>query len=143
MELAKYLGQNASSLLNSVPFKRWPVERWVDDESYPAGVGYVFSECGLQFNCDADTENIHSLYFEKEEHDGFVLSEVPFYMSREAVRARFGQPERSGDALSHPILGELGPWDRFKLNGFLLRIQYHCDLQRIEMVTLMRPDVAP
>ena len=143
MKLASYLGQNASSLLEAEPFKNWTVERTVDDESDPPEVRYVFENCGFQFNCDRENESVNTLFLEKEEHAGTVLSEVPFSLGRDEVLSRFGSPSKSGEGFSHPVLGEFGDWDRFQRSDYTVHVQYCVDSDRIEKITLMRNDVAP
>ena len=143
MKLTKYLGRKASCLLSAEPFKNWPVQRWVDNESDPPIVNYSFVGCGLQLNCDCEPENVRSLFLEKESYAGTVLSEVPFNLRKDQVLARFGSPSKSGDRTSHPILGDFGPWDRFQLPEYIVHVQYKLDSDGIEKITLMRSDVAP
>lgn len=143
MKLVKYLGQKASVLLEAEPFMEWHVDRTIDDDSDPPLVSYSFGECGLQFNCDRDDECIRSLFLDKDKHAGIVLSEVPFGLHRAEVLSQFGNPSKSGDRVSHPILGNFGAWDRFRNSGYTLHVQYGVDKDRIEKITLMRNDVAP
>lgn len=142
MKLAKYLGQNASVLLSANPFNGWAVERIVDEDSDPPEVRYVFKKCGFQLNCDFEDERVNTLFFEKEQHAGTQLSEVPFSLTRDEVLSRFGSPSKSGEGFTDPILGKYGAWDRFHGPEYTLHIQYAPDSGRIEKVTLMRNDVA-
>jgi hypothetical protein len=107
--MAKYLGKPASLLLEAEPFRDWPVERTVDDDSDPPDVGYIFVDCGLQLICDREDERISSIFLEAEAHAGTVLSEAPFHLRRDEALARFGSPSKSGEGFSHPTLGEFGP----------------------------------
>ena len=141
--MAEYLGRKASCLLAAEPFKNWPVERYVDNDSDPPFVGYTFKSCGLQFNCDCEDEIVNSLFLEVEEHDGTVLSEVPFNLGRVEVLAHYGTPSKSGERVSHPILGDFGPWDRFQWLEYTVHVQYKVDSDGIERITLMRNDVVP
>lgn len=143
MLLAKYLGQNASCLLEAEPFKNWPVKRRADDDSDPPEVRYVFVGCGLQFNCDREDETINSVFLEAEAHAGTVLSEVPFYLRRDEVLARFGSPSKSGEGFSDPILGAFGAWDRFQGPAYTVHVEYKVTSDSIEKITLMRNDVVP
>lgn len=143
LRLVEFLGQKASSLLETEPFNSWPVERIVDDDSAPPLVGYIFTNCGLQFTCDREDERIRSVFVEKEMHDGTKLSEIPFKLRRHEVREEFGSPSKSGERISHPVLGEFGAWDRFENSGFILHVQYHLESDEIQKLTLMRNDVAP
>jgi hypothetical protein len=143
VRLARYLGQNASCLLEAEPFKNWPVERSVDDDSDPPDVEYTFVGCGLELNCDREDERVRSIFLEAEAHAGTVLSEVPFHLRRHEVLARFGSPSKSGEGFSDPILGDFGPWDRFRSPEYAVHVQYKAGSDSIEMITLMRNDVVP
>ncbi len=143
MRLARFLGQKASCLLSAEPFKNWPIERSVDDESDPPEVRYSFVDCGLRFNCDRHDERINCLFLEAESHDGTVLSEVSFRLRRDEVLARFGSPSRSGEGFSHPVLGDFGSWDRFQGHKYTVHVQYQVDSEGIAKITLMRNDVVP
>jgi hypothetical protein len=142
MRMAQYLGENVSGLLESAPFKRWPVERALDNDSDPPVIGYTFEGCGLEISCDLD-ERVRSIFLEAQEHDGFVLSEVPFGHNRDQVLKRFGSPSISGESVSHPVLGDFGPWDRFTGPHYTVHVQYRVSCEAIERITLMRNDVVP
>jgi hypothetical protein len=143
MRMADYLGRKASCLLEAEPFKNWSVERSVDDDSDPPEVHYTFRNGGLELSCDREDESVSSIFLEREEHAGTVLSDVPFNLGRDEVLARFGAPTKSGEQHSHPILGDYGPWDTFRLTEYTLHVQYTLDSDAIEMITLMRNDVVP
>ncbi|HQR07080.1 MAG TPA: hypothetical protein PLN21_09670 [Gemmatales bacterium] len=143
MFFAKYLGLKAAFLLETQPYKNWPVERSVDDDSDPPEVRYEFVGCGLGLNCDREDERINSIFLEAEEHAGTVLSDVPFHLRRDEVLGRFGSPSESGKAMSHPILGDYGPWDLFEGSIYTVHVHYKVDSDSIKMITLMRNDVVP
>jgi len=140
--MAEYLGKNVDCLLQSAPFKQWPVKRAVDSDADPPVIGYVFEGCGLQLNCDMDGR-VRSIFLEAEEHDGYIMSEVQLDSSRERVIELFGTPSKSGGSTSHPVLGDLGPWDRFRRPGYTVHVEYRIGSEGIEKITLMRNDVAP
>ena len=141
--MARFIGQESSILLGEEPFKNWPIERSVDDESDPPEVRYSFVNCGLRFNCDRHEERIVCLFLEAAEHAGIVLSEIPFYLCRDEVLARLGSPSKSGEAFSHPVLGEFGLWDRFRYPLYTIHVQYKARSDSISMITLMRNDIVP
>lgn len=143
MRLAEYLGRPAARLLEAEPFRGWPVERAEVLDSDPPVVGYSFKGRGLQMNCDLGDECVRSLFLEEEACAGAVLSDLPFSFSRAQVLAHFGAPSGSGEKFSDAILGEYGPWDRFQGPAYTVHVQYKCDSDSIEQVTLMRNDVAP
>jgi hypothetical protein len=130
-------------LLETVPYMNWPVDRSVDDDSDPPEVRYAFVGSGLEFNCDREDERVNCIFLEAEEYAGTVFSEVPFHLSRDEVLERFGSPSKSGKAMSHPILGEYGTWDRFKGPKYIVHVQYKVDSDSIERITLMRNDIVP
>ncbi len=143
MRMAEYLGLKASCLLETELFKNCPVKRMVDDDSDPPEVRIRIVGCGLALNCDRKDERVNAIFLESEEFAGAVLSEVPFYLSRDEVLERFGSPSKSGKAISDPILGEYGPWDRFEGPKCTVHIQYKVHSNSIERITLMRNDVVP
>ena len=143
MNFAKFLGQKASCLLEAEPFRNWPVERSVDDDSDPPEVGYTFAGCGLALKCDRRDEKINCLFLELETHAGTVLSEVPFHLRRSEVLALFGPPSKSGEGFSDPVLGDYGPSDRFQGPEYTVHVEYRVDSDSIKMITLMRNEVVP
>ena len=143
MKIAEFLGKPVSSLLEAEPFKNWPIEGSVSDDSDPPVAYYTFLGCGLQLECDREPEIVSSVFLHAEEHAGIVLSEVPFNQSRAQVLARFGSPSRSGERMSDPVLGEFGSWDRFQMPDYTIHFQYDLESDTIKMITLMRNDVAP
>lgn len=143
MQLEEFLGQDVSLLLNTQPFKEWKVERTVDDDVDPLLVGYNFENSVVLLNCDRNDERVSSIFVKSETHRGTTLSEVPFHLNREEVRAKFGSPAKSGGPTTDTVLGDFGAWDRFDRTDFQFHIQYRCDSDGIEMITWMRNDVAP
>lgn len=141
--MAKFLGLNVNSFLDVQPFENWPVERSVDDDSDPPEVRFVFPDCGLALICDREDERINTIFLEAEKYAGTVLSEVSFHLGRDEVHERFGSPSKRGNAMSDPILGEYGPWDRFDGPNYTVHIQFNVDSDSIKMITLMRNDVVP
>jgi hypothetical protein len=130
-------------LLGEEPFKNWPIERSVDDESDPPEVRYDFVNCGLRFNCDRHDDKINCLFLEAEAHAGTVLSDMPFHLHREEVLALLGSSSKSGTGFSHPVLGDFGSWDRFQGPEYTVHVQYKAHSDSIEKITLMRNDVVP
>jgi hypothetical protein len=143
VKLSEFIGQEASVLLGKEPFKNWPIERSVDDASDPPEVRYSFVDCGLRFNCDRHNEIINCLFLEAEAHAGTVLSDLPFHLRRDEVLAHFGPASKSGKGFSNPVLGEFGPWDRFRGPVYTVHVQYKANSDCIEKITLMRNDVVP
>lgn len=142
IELAKYLGRDVGCLLSAKPFCDWQITRSVYDDSDPPLVGYVFDSRGVQLNCDRESEKVRSLFFEKGGYAESLSSDISFSLRKQDVRSLFGPPSKSGDKLTHAVLGDFGPWDRFQFANFVLHIEYGFTDDCIERITLMRNDVA-
>jgi hypothetical protein len=67
---------------------------------------------------------------------------LPRGATREEVRARFGTPERSGEAVTITGLGRQGAWDRFAVDGVRVHFQYTEPGKRVRLVSVMAADVA-
>lgn len=137
--LTKYLGNPVSVMLSDQLFKQWKFKRAVYKDIIALPSTYASSKNWLDLLCDGDervkTIILHSTF-------GEDLLDVQFSLTRQQVLQQFGLPEKSGDKWRHPILGELGPWDRFSRPGYLLHFRYRLTDQ-IELITLMTPDVVP
>ena len=73
-----------------------------------------------------------------------MIGELSFASSRAAVRAELGEPTKSKDAFVEDSLGPQGAWDRFESPQYTIHIQYNPDTtDRIQLITLMNPDVVP
>ena len=64
-------------------------------------------------------------------------------VSRAEVRARFGAPEQSGEAVKLPWLGRKGAWDRFVVGAVRVHFHYTEFGQRVRMVSVMAATDAP
>ena len=64
-------------------------------------------------------------------------------MSRREVRNLLGDPERSGEAVRLPVLGDMPAWDRFAVDGWFLHAQYRGAGPGLSLVTMMTPEAAP
>lgn len=56
--------------------------------------------------------------------------------TQEDVRRLFGIPAQSGDGFTHPVLGRLGPWDRFVVGLLTIHFRYIEADGRISQVTI-------
>jgi hypothetical protein len=64
-------------------------------------------------------------------------------VTRQDVRAKFGQPERSGAPVEISGLGRQGAWDRFAVGAIRIHFQFTEPEQRIRLVTVMTAVNAP
>ena len=140
MKLADYLGAHSSELLASEPFSAWAFRRTVESELPEIEVWYEFDGRGVEVICDED-ERIQTIFLHAGGEES--LSDVPFRLSRRQVRELFGPPSASGGPVRHAVLGESGAWDRFSSATRTIHIQYRVDADKIELVTLIRPDAIP
>ena len=131
-------------MLGEVPFSLWPVEKSIEDDPGVPLVHYVFPKHGMELCCDLD-DRISVIFLFADEFGGFdeSLLGIPFSWSRREVIAYFGAPSKSGAARKDPILGEYGPWDRFLVRGYAVRVEYRTDADCIKDITLMREDAIP
>ena len=74
---------------------------------------------------------------------GVLVSGLTPGSTREEVSQRLGRPSRSGEAMTLPILGRQGSWDRYDGEKVSIHFQYAESEDRIRLVTLMVADVAP
>ena len=142
--LANYLGNPASAMLEDLPFKVWPVQKSFEDDLPERIIHYVFPQHGLELRCDSH-DNVSTIFLYSDEFNGFdeSLFDVPFSSSRLQVKERLGTPSKSGGKISDPILGEYGAWDRFARSGHTVHIEYRADADNIKKITLIRSDVVP
>lgn len=142
MKLAAYLGMHVSKMLEREPFKGWAVERSTEEDLDEPIIHYVFTGHGLELRCDS-AETVSAIFLHSREHGGFretSLLELPFSSIREQVLEHFGTPSQSGQAHSHPVLGDYGGWDRFARAGFTLHFAYRAEADCVDMITLMPGD---
>ena len=84
-----------------------------------------------------------------EPAEGFVAfpdslpGKLPRGATRRDVIARFGQPERCGEATTITGLGPQGAWDRFAVGDLRIHFQYTVAGELVRLVSVMASDVAP
>lgn len=142
MSVIDYLACPISKLLESAPFKSWPVERSIDDDLDERVIEYVFEGHGLEVQCDPK-EKIATMFLSSSEGWDESLFDIPFSLSRPEVLSRLGKPEKSGEKVRDAIFGETGAWDRFRVPQGAIHIQYQFNGPGIAKITLMRSDVVP
>ena len=136
-----YLGEPASSLLTSPPFKSWKFKRTVDDDLPEIRINYVSVRNSFSITSDVD-DKIDCIFIEADNLDRDFW-DIPFSSSRKDVLSRLGVPSKSAAGRTDPILGEYGPWDRFDEARHSIHIEYQPQTDRIRRVTLMRADAVP
>jgi hypothetical protein len=96
-----------------------------------------------------DGERVIAAFLYVEPHEGFVTFPGPLPgglsrgATRAAVRARFGAPERTSEAVTIPVLGRRGPWDRFAAGQLRIHFGYTEGGQCVQRVTVMTAADAP
>lgn len=144
MRMSEYLNRHVSCILESEPFKKWPVERSAEDDLEDRILHYVFNTNGLELHCDSN-DIICAIFLHSEDYNGFdeSLLEIPFSLKREQVLEHFGTPSKSGIQIVDSILEECGAWDRFVRPGLVVHVEYRVDTDEINKITLIRSDVVP
>jgi len=144
IEMAEFIGRPVSRILETEPFRQWPVERSVHFGLGEPEIIYVFKDHGLELRCSRDLR-VSVIFLHPEEYGGFDQSilEIPFSWTRAQVVGRLGAPSKSGDGFIDRILGKQGAWDSFGLPEYTIHVQYAYDADQIHMITLMRNDVVP
>lgn len=141
--VSKYLGCKSSAILADDFCKGWRFRKVERRDSDSHRNDYVFSRRGLSFSSDGD-DVVVAIFLSFKACPPFDsgFDDLPFSFGRLEVRGRFGEPSKSRDGFFDPILGDYGAWDRFNLSTHVLHVQYSSERDGIELITLMRPDVA-
>lgn len=144
LNYAAFVGRPISEFCGDPTVAKWSTERIFDEEIDETSVDYIFAENGVAIRCDLD-DTIRVIFLSADENGGFDDScFVPkFSWSRAEVLERFGTPDKQGEGLSDPVLGEFGPFDRFAYAKVSLHIEYRADRDAIRLITLMHPGSAP
>jgi len=103
-------------------------------------IWYEFVGRGVEVVCD-DAERIRTIFLHRG--DGEALAGINYLLGRRQVLEKFGAPTNSGESVRIAAIGDRGAWDRFKLPGGSLHVQYMAQCDEIEMVTLIRADAVP
>ena len=141
MKMMKYINKHISVLLGEDPFNKWEIERSIEeDDLLEPGIDYLFEGHGLEINCDSN-DIIRTIFLHSNEYGGAdkSLTKISLSLSRDEFLRDFQRtPEKSGEGLCDPILGEFGGYDRFRLPDALMHIQYKPGDNSINMITFMK-----
>lgn len=137
--LSDYIGCNAEALLESLPFRNWEVERSTEEDLEQPIIQYEFPGRSIALRCDSNN-HITSIFLRRYDLDGFDLNslDVSFAWDRVQVRKVLGAPTQTGDPVSDPILGEYGPWDKYKFEGYSMHLEYEKENSRVRRITIMK-----
>lgn len=75
--------------------------------------------------------------------NGTLTAGLSAASSRSDVKRALGNPERSGEAKTLPILGRKGAFDRYIRGSLRLHFEYTEPDERIRQITVMTADNAP
>ncbi|GAA3346041.1 hypothetical protein GCM10020358_55520 [Amorphoplanes nipponensis] len=109
---------------------------------------YLSRDAGVELAADAHGM-VTTVFLHFHGDDGFApfQGEIPGGAGsdprRSSLWATLGRPGEQGDPYRDRYLGDYGPWDRWVLAGFALHAQYGVDGERLERITLTRPDRRP
>ena len=102
---------------------------------------------GYQLLCHSGRVVTAFLYAEPAEGFAAFPGSLPGGLARGTRRAevlaRFGAPERSGEAVTVPGLGRQGAWDRFAVDAVRVHFQYTEPEQSIRLVSVIAEPHAP
>jgi hypothetical protein len=142
--LRQRLGLHSSTIRNEAPFQICEFKRSVERDLKPPRIYYECRECGIDIICDEDESVRAIIVSDNDSHSCKVnLPDLPFATKRNEVIERLGSPNKSGGLVNDPVLGDLGPWDRFTKAHHALHIEYRVDGDEIAKITLMRLDAVP
>jgi hypothetical protein len=74
---------------------------------------------------------------------GPLLARTTSASTRDHVRKAFGEPERSGEPKTVPVLGRYGAFDRYRQGDLYLHFEYTEPDERIKQITVMTSERAP
>jgi hypothetical protein len=144
IQMEQFLGRPVTALLSEQPFSQWSFEKSFEGEIKNPRFDYVFPRNGLDVVCDMN-EIIRTIFMYYGDDRVFEegLADLPVSLSQSEVRAYLGAPSKSGGLIVDPILGSIGPWDRFATPEASIHIEYNADADSIKKVTLMQQRVTP
>lgn len=144
MNITSFLGRDINELLSSSPFNNWQYELSKEDDLLESIAYYVFTQDGLEIQCDPNNI-IKTIFLYSKEYGGYELSGMSFTfdMTRDQIRGTFGIPERAGEESNDDILGFHGCWDRYKLSGYYIHFSFVKGACGIDQVTLISGEDAP
>ena len=121
----------------------------LDEETAVGSRSWVDRALGVEIEQD-NVGAIKAIFLHSDSHESFsgfkdpLIGGLSFASSRQAVQAELGEPTKSKDAFVEDTLGPQGAWDRFESPQYTIHIQYNPDTtDRIQLITLMNPDVVP
>lgn len=142
MNLVEFIGKPISSLLGVNPFRSAECHRSKETSIDRPRIDFEFTTLNIDVSCDL-SGTIVTIFTRTDRIDGELIISLPFSCSREEVRAEFGQPARSGEKSSSPVIGLSGPWDLFERPAYSIHVEFEVKNDRIKLVTLMQNDVVP
>ena len=140
--LGTLIGKPAEQLMSAETLFDWDWQREPDAElerTYYSAQGRA-----LEFICDAQG-TINTIFVRPCDPAVLAPWQLPieFATGRAKLCALLGPPERCREAFDDPIMGRMGAWDRFVMDGYLLHVGYNADCSAISMQTLMDVETAP
>jgi hypothetical protein len=136
--ISKFLGTHISEFLSTDPFSRWRFTRSVVLGTDRPCIDYESTVVDIV--CDLD-ETIRTIFLYEAGANGISFFDVPFSCTQNEVRKLIGNPSKSGEGSSSPVLGASGAWDRFSRADHTIHVEYKVDTDEIRKITLMRNDI--
>jgi hypothetical protein len=116
-----------------------PDREKIVDQSYVS-----FPDLGISLVLP-DDEVVSAVHLYSDQHDGFsgYAGELPnglsFGMTKDEVRATFGDPDQSGPARDIHPFGMSPAWDSFVSDGRRIHVEYQLEGSGIRLVTISAP----
>jgi hypothetical protein len=144
-DLIPFLGRPVSEVLGVKPYKDWPYIKSRDEDMpiFMANVHFEFKSHGLALSCNASEILTTVFLFAEGFGDVEADEEIVFAKSRDDIRARYGEPTKSGAAHYDSSLGKIGAWDRFDMTDYCLHFEFFSDRDAVKQITMMTLEVAP
>jgi hypothetical protein len=109
---------------------------------------YINLGTGIEIGTEAD-KSLATIFLHSAGHQGYAAfsgllpAGLTFSDTRQSARAKLPKPEASGERSDIQYIGPTGAWDRWAMPGYALHITYSLADDRVELVTIMRPDIVP
>ena len=146
MQILDFLKIKTNSKLYA-DMKSFHDENIIEKDDDP-DVYYLYKKDGLSIVTDEEYR-INAIHLYSEGKDGYsqyskdIPNDISFNSSQKNVRAKLGNPNRSGGDYEDKLLGYIAPWDSYYFDNYTIHISYKKDTNSINMITMMIPEATP
>lgn len=126
-----------------------PTDR--DEYVGESSITWSYRSAGLELSFGREDGRLETIFFHAPGHEGFIgfTSPLPlgldFLADPDDVNGLLGQPSASGGGQASKVFSRrvVPPWSVYRLPTYVLHVQYSPDRDRVVLVTIRRPDIAP